>query len=529
MELSSQHHVAGRRVVGSGDTFEAHDARTGKPIGPAFPEATADVVDEACAAATRDQPACRTMALKERAALLGAIARELDAAAGAFAKRTPLETGLTEARVRSELARTTSQLRLFAEVVREGDFLGARIDTADSGGAPALKPDMRQYFTSMGPVAVFGSSNFPLAFSVAGGDTASALAAGCAVVVKAHPAHPGTSSLAAAAIDRAVAARRAPPGVFNMIYGGTNAVGEALVCHPSICAVGFTGSLGGGVALTKLAAARPIPIPVYAEMGSVNPLFMLPAALAERGNAIAKGLVQSMTQGCGQFCTNPGIVFASSGGALELFVNATAKYIAATPPWVMLHAGILAAYEDGVARLLQTPGVVLVALGTKERRRAQTHLFRTTLNVLRLHPHIQDEVFGPVSVIVDVPSSLQFAEIAATLPGQLSAGVFEAGGEVTGYSALLEALENRVGRILFNGFPTGVEVTRAMVHGGPFPATGDSRSTSVGTRAIERFLRPVCYQNCPDTALPPALKNGNPLELRRLVDGRWTTAPVPHA
>lgn len=526
MNLNTEHHIAGRLIAGDGNTFRANDARTGQPIDPAFPEATSAIIDEACCAAAHDQRAYRSMSLNERAGLLEGIATEIDNSVDAFAALTPRETGLGEARVRGEVARTTGQLRLFAEVVRAGDFLGARIDTANPNRTPAPKPDVRQYFTSLGPVAIFGSSNFPLAFSVAGGDTASALAAGCPVVVKAHPAHPGTSALTAAAIDRAVSACNAPRGVFNMVYGRTNAVGEALITHPNIHAVGFTGSLAGGVALTKLAATRPVPIPVYAEMGSVNPLFILPNALARRADDIADGLVQSMTQGCGQFCTNPGLVFAASGEALERFISAVATRVKATPAWVMLHCGILAAFENGVAKLSQTPGVALVAVGAKESGCAQTHVFRTTVDVLKQHPHVRDEVFGPVSIVVEASNPSQFAEIAESLPGQLSADIFEHGGEVANYSSLVTVLEDRAGRVLFNGFPTGVDVTQAMVHGGPFPATSDGRSTSVGTRAIERFLRPVCYQNCPDSALPLALQNANPMGLRRLVDGKWTTAPI---
>ncbi|HKJ95997.1 MAG TPA: aldehyde dehydrogenase (NADP(+)) [Gammaproteobacteria bacterium] len=521
MDVTTEQFIAGEHSARGSERFSAEDAASGSPLEPEFVDATEAEVDRACRAAEQAAPAWRDLPLERRAQFLEAAADELDASVDAFVERAPQETGLPEARIRGELGRTTGQLRLFAGVVRAGDFLGARVDHGDPDRTPAPKPDIRQYRVPLGPVAVFGASNFPLAFSVAGGDTASALAAGCPVVVKAHPGHPGTSAIAAAAIERAVDKAGAPAGVFSMVHGRANAIGGALVSHPAVQAVGFTGSQRGGLALARLAAERPVPIPVFAEMGSVNPMFLLPSALAERGEALAKGFAGSLTMGTGQFCTKPGVVFAPAGEALETFLGHLAATVAEMPAGVMLHSGILSACREGVRRLEQTPGVERVATGESAEDRVEALVFRTTLDVFRAHPNLAEEVFGPVGLIVEVPSTEAMPPVARDLDGQLTATVHAAGDDLAQNAALVRVLEGRAGRVLLNGFPTGVEVGHAMVHGGPYPATTDSRMTSVGTLAIERFLRPVCYQDFPDEALPEPLREDNPLGLRRLVDGHW--------
>jgi acyl-CoA reductase-like NAD-dependent aldehyde dehydrogenase len=389
----------------------------------------------------------------------------------------------------------------------------------------------------LGPVAVFGASNFPLAFSVAGGDTASALAAGCPVVVKAHPAHPGTSELAGLAILRAAADSGMPEGVFGLLFdagygaglaGGTDhAVGAALVRHPAIRAVGFTGSRRGGLALAEIAAARPVPIPVYAEMSSINPVFILPEAMRDRGADIAAGLHASVTLGAGQFCTNPGLVVVESGGAARSFLDELARLIQATPIGTMLSAGICAAYGAGVAERANLPGVELLAAAAAapavasvgEPRavhgQAGAALFRTDAATFLASPVLMNEVFGPTTLVVECAGRAEMLAVARALEGQLTASVHGTDADLAANGDLLEVLEGRAGRLVFNGYPTGVEVCHAMVHGGPHPATLDGRSTSVGTRAIQRFARPVCWQDCPDALLPEELREGNPLGIWR--------------
>ena len=483
-------------------------------------EATAADIDRACRAAAAAAADFRARPAQARAELLERMARELEAEADGFARTVPRETSLPEARARGELARTTGQLRLFAEVVRAGDHLGVRIDHADARRSPP-RPDLRQYRVPLGPVAVFGASNFPLAFSVAGGDTASALAAGCPVVVKAHPGHPHTSDLAAGALRRAVQACGMPEGVFSMVHGAGHYVGRMLVEHPRIAAVAFTGSFAGGTALARAAQTRAEPIPVYAEMGSVNPMFLLPEALARDPAALARAYLGSLSLGAGQFCTNPGLVFAPRGASLEAFCTSLAEAARQQTAQAMLGAGILAGYRAGTRRVAEARGVRPAAAGTDEAERVAPHVFRVGAEDFLAQPRLAEEVFGPTGLIVEVDDPARMPELARALAGQLTATVHGEPAELGRHAALIAALEARVGRLLFNAFPTGVEVCHAMVHGGPWPATTAPASTSVGTLAIERFLRPVCYQDCPDALLPEALREANPLGLRRLVDGRW--------
>lgn len=485
-----------------------------------FADATPADVDQACRAAAEALPAMRARPAALRARFLERIAAEIEARTDALAVCVPQETALPEARARGELTRTTSQLRLFAEQARRGDHLGVRIDHGDAQRTPP-RPDLRQYRVPLGPVAVFGASNFPLAFSVAGGDTASALAAGCPVVVKAHPGHPRTSALVAEAVQRAVAASDMPAGSFALLYGAGHAAGRALVEHPAIAAVAFTGSFAGGTALLRCAQARAVPIPVFAEMGSVNPMFLLPSALGGDVDTLARGYLGSLTLGAGQFCTNPGLVFAVRGDALERFCAAVARQAPTLPAQAMLHDGILAAYRAGSQRLAGIAGVRALAHGRDDGARVAAQVLRVDAATFAAQPQLAEEVFGPSGVIVELDDAAQMARLAQDLAGQLTATVHGSADELAQHAELVAILERRVGRVLFNGFPTGVEVSHAMVHGGPWPATSAAQTTSVGTLAIERFLRPVCYQDCPDALLPPPLRESNPCRLRRLVDGRW--------
>jgi NADP-dependent aldehyde dehydrogenase len=429
------------------------------------------------------------------------------------------ETGLPRARLEGERGRTVNQLRLFARVVRDGEWLDARIDHAQPLRQPAPRSDIRMRQIAIGPVAVFGSSNFPLAFSVAGGDTASALAAGCPVVVKAHPAHPGTSELVGQAIRSAVARCGLPEGVFSLLAGAGNALGQALVTHPGIQAVGFTGSRLGGIALTQAAAARAVPIPVYAEMSSTNPVYLLPGALAARAEAIAQQFVGSLLGSAGQLCTNPGLVIALEGPDLGRFVDSATAGVRAAAPSTMLTGSIAHHYREGVDRLIAHPGVGVLARGQADAAPAscQASLAVTSAADFLADPEgLGAEVFGASSLLVRCSTPDEFAAIAHALEGQLTATLqMEPGTDDALAALLLPILELKAGRILANGFPTGVEVCDAMVHGGPYPATSDSRTTSVGTLAIRRFLRPVCYQDIPDHLLPPALRAANPWRVPR--------------
>jgi NADP-dependent aldehyde dehydrogenase len=415
-------------------------------------------------------------------------------------------------------------LRLFAQVVRDGHYLRATIDPAQPERKPMPRSDLRLAKLPLGPVAVFGASNFPLAFSVAGGDTASALAAGCPVVVKAHNAHLGTSELVGRAIQQAVKDCGLPEGVFSLVIGGGNAIGEALVSHPAIKAVGFTGSRQGGLALLRIANARPEPIPVYAEMSSINPVFLLPAALKARAETIATGFVDSLTMGSGQFCTNPGLVIALQSPDLDRFVATAGAALTGKPATTMLTPGICKAYASGVAKADALAGVERVASGQAAgdtANAAQGALYVTDAQTFLSTPGLEAEMFGPASVVIRAGNIDEMLRVAEHVEGQLTATLQLDAGDVEVAARLLPVLERKAGRILANGYPTGVEVCQAMVHGGPYPSTSNAMYTSVGAAAIDRFLRPVCYQDLPDALLPPALQQGNPLGLWRLEDGEF--------
>lgn len=455
---------------------------------------------------------------------LDQIAEEILNLGDALIERCHLETGLPHARLIGERGRTMNQLKLFANVVREGSWVDARIDTADPDRQPLPKVDIRHMLKPMGPVAVFGASNFPLAFSTAGGDTASALAAGCPVVVKAHKAHPGTAELVAQAILKAVETCGMPDGTFSLIHGNSRAIGEALVKHRGIKAVGFTGSYGGGKALFEYANSRPEPIPVFAEMGSTNPVFILPNALKENGEKIASGLVGSITMGVGQFCTNPGLSFVQNLNDDNSFFSAIKNEIGKVSAGVMLTPGMKEAYDSGLENTLSIENVEDFAKGLDDAQ-ANTGLpriFKTNINNFKKNEEaLSEENFGPSSVLVESNSKEATLEAARNLKGHLTATIFGTHEDFEDYKELVEILETKVGRVVINGYPTGVEVCHSMVHGGPYPATTAPQSTSVGTNAIKRFVRPVCFQNYPDHLLPEALKNDNPLGVLRLVDGEY--------
>ncbi|WP_323120510.1 aldehyde dehydrogenase (NADP(+)) [Burkholderia alba] len=504
---------------GANGTFHAVAAATGEPLAPAFGGATRDDLDTACRQADAAFDAYRETSPDTRAAFLDTIGRYLAELGDALIERCCAETGLPRARIEGERARTIGQLGLFAAVLRDGGFIGARLDSARPGVTMPCN-DLRLRNIAIGPVAVFGASNFPLAFSVAGGDTASALAAGCPVIVKAHAAHPGTSELVGQAVQRAVRDCGLPEGTFALLFDSGREIGQALVADARIKAVGFTGSRAGGTALMRIAAAREAPIPVYAEMSAANPVLLLPAALAARGAQIAQQFVASLTLGAGQFCTNPGLVLAVDGPALRAFERAAAAALDAAPAATMLTSAIDANYRAAVDARAASAGVVALACGAEGGpREARAALFATTAEIFMNRPALRDEVFGASSLIVRCPDEVSLRALVASLDGQLTIAVQADEADRAAFAALLPLLEKRAGRILANGFGTGVAVCDSMVHGGPFPASSDSRTTSVGSRAIERFLRPVCYQDMPAALLPDALRDGNPLRIARRVNG----------
>ncbi|MCS7089606.1 MAG: aldehyde dehydrogenase (NADP(+)) [Verrucomicrobiota bacterium] len=498
---------------------------TGARLSPEYHWATLEDVDRAAQLAWEAFLMFRQWPAARRAALLRRIADLIEAAGPMIQQRAHEETALPLPRLQAETARTCHQLRLFATTIEAGWWLDARIDHGDPNRTPVPRPDVRSFYVPLGPVAVFSSSNFPLAFSVAGGDTASALAAGCPVLVKPHQGHMGTSEMVGLLVQQAAEECGAPEGLFSLLYGPGREIGIALVRHPLVKAVGFTGSRTGGRSLMEAAASRPDPIPVYAEMGSVNPVFLLPGALQERAEGIATGLHGSVTLGVGQFCTCPGLVFVESGPATDRFLKKLVTLMQETPPGVMLTADLCAAYREGVQKFARVPGVKLLTsetplvdpIGT----RACAALLQTEATVFLQHETLMEEIFGPATLVVCCQGRGDMMAIASRLEGQLTATIHATVEELVQARDLVALLETKAGRLVFNGFPTGVEVCHAMVHGGPWPATSDGRSTSVGTRAILRFVRPLCYQNFPEVALPEALQESNPLGLRRLVDGRW--------
>jgi NADP-dependent aldehyde dehydrogenase len=497
-----RHFVAGERIA---TEARFHSAPV-DGLAHAFSVGTPVLVDAACNAAEQAFWSFGYSTREERAVFLETIADEIEARADAITGIGTRETGLPAARLVGERGRTVMQLRLFATHIRTGDYLERRHDPALPDRQPLPRPDLRLMQRPVGPVAVFGASNFPLAFSVAGGDTASALAAGCPVVVKGHSAHPGTSEIVAEAVLAAVDRCGLHPGVFSLIQGGRRDVGEALVRHPLIRAVGFTGSLAGGRALFDLCAARPDPIPFFGELGSVNPMFLLPAAVAARAAEIGAGWAASLTIGAGQFCTNPGIAVVMRGPEGDAFAAAACAALGATEPQTMLTDGIAAAYRAGCNRIAVGTGVQALLTSTCDLRNATPYLFRTTAADWLGNHALAEEVFGPLGLIVTVDTLAEMRDVARSLAGQLTVTIHMDDADTEIAAGLLPILERQAGRVLANGFPTGVEVCDAMVHGGPYPASTNFGATSVGTLSIRRWLRVVCYQNLPARVLPQDLR-----------------------
>ena len=518
----------GHLLIGSGATpgsdagCKGIEAATGHEMEPRYGGASAADIERACALASAAFDVYREMPLESRARFLEKIAGNIAGLGDALVERAMKETGLPRARIEGERGRTMNQLKLFAAVLREGSWLEARIDPAMPERQPLPRPDLRVRNVPLGPVVVFGASNFPLAFSVAGGDTASALAAGCPVIVKAHHAHPGTSELVGRAVQAAAKECGMPEGTFALLYGSGSKLGTALVADHRIKAVGFTGSRGGGTALMKVAQSRPEPIPVYAEMSSINPVLVLPHAMAARGEAIAKAFVASLTMGAGQFCTNPGLVLGAEGRDLDSFTGKVAESLTGVASQTMLTPGIHQAYAGGVERLAKNASVKTVARGQAPSGpyNGQAAFFSTDAKSFVADHSLRDEVFGSSSVLVRCPDVNAMRGILESLEGQLTITLQMDPEDMEYAKQLLPVLERKAGRVLVNGFPTGVEVAHAMVHGGPYPSTSDGRTTSVGSLAIYRFLRPVCYQDFPAQLLPEPLRDGNPLSIPIRKDGR---------
>ncbi len=526
MQLTGKNFIGDESSILGTKAFQAINPTNGQALSPPFFEASTAEVNRALELASQAFQTYGKLSPETRAHFLQQCADEIEALGDDLVERAVQETALGRSRIISERGRTVNQLRMFADLVAEGSWVDARIDRAQPDRQPAPKPDIRRMLIPIGPVVVFGASNFPLAFSVAGGDTASALAAGCSVIVKAHPAHPGTSELVGRAILKAATETGMPEGVFSLLHGPGPEVGLALVRHPLTQAVGFTGSLRAGRALFDAAMTRPKPIPVYAEMGSVNPVFVLPKALAERGGSIAQGLQKSVTLGVGQYCTNPGLIVGAEGSELKGLTKELAALAQGTPPGTMLYPGIRNAYEERVAEFSKTPGVRLSARSEmapdEAKNEVASAVFETSASTLLGNRALSEEVFGPSTVVATCQNREELLEVARSLEGHLTATIHGTPEELAEYRDLIATLENKVGRLIFNGFPTGVEVCPAMNHGGPYPATTDVHYTSVGTAAIQRFVRPLCYQDFPQEMLPPELRDGNPRGIWRLVDNTWT-------
>ena len=519
--LSGQSFIGFARSQSAGPSQRCVNPATATELPTDFFQATSNDVQQACELAQAAAPLLAALSGKEKAEFLRAIAMRIEAATEDLVSRATQETALPEARCHSEIGRTIGQLRLFAEVVEGGDWVDARIETANPDRKPLPKPDHRSMLRPLGPVGVFCASNFPFAYSVAGGDTASAFAAGCPVIVMAHHAHAGTAEIMGGLVVEAIRASGLPAGTFSMLMGSGPVVGQQLAKHPVIRAIGFTGSRAGGRALMDTAAARAVPIPVYAEMSSVNPVVILEGALVSRGGAIATGLVGSCTLGVGQFCTQPGLIIIERTAAAESFMTKFSQLFTEAAEGTMLTAGIHQAYTQGIDVRTAHPGVTVLARGTSsgQPNRATPTLFATDAKTFRLDASLQEEIFGPSSLVIWCETADERTQVVAALHGSLTATIHATDAELASNAALIAQLEAIAGRVVVNGFPTGVEVSHAIVHGGPYPSLSDGRTTSVGSNAIYRFTRLVCYQNFPDAALPAELQDANPLGISRLVNG----------
>lgn len=531
MTPKGNHFIAGEWNAGNSETsFRAFNPVSLKYLEPEYMDPDSEQVSRSVESAQEAFPEYRKLSTERKAHLLESISLSLEQHASVIQERACAESGLSEDRIRFEFMRTVDQPRRFAKLLKEGSWINARIDTADLDRQPRPKPDMRTMLQPIGPVAVFGASNFPLAISVMGTDSVSALAAGCPVIVKGHPAQPGTCELTAMAVEEALMECNMSSGVFSLLHGSSHEVGQDLVRHPGLKGVAFTGSLIGGRSLMDLAASRPVPIPVFAEMGSLNPVFLLPDALASRPESIAQGLVQSLTMDAGQFCTNPGILVALDSPALDTFVDLLIEKIAGVAPQAMLHKGIYRAYQERLKSMTEVNGVRVVTSSpdksSEDNLQAYPFLLETDFATWMQNSELQKECFGPSTILIRAQSVEEFHKFATNMNGSLTATLHGTTKDYENHATLQELLEIHVGRLVFNGFPTGVEIGHATHHGGPYPATSTQVHTSIGPAAIERFVRPVCYQNCPQDQLPDALKNKNPQNLYRVVDGVPTTEDI---
>jgi alpha-ketoglutaric semialdehyde dehydrogenase len=507
-------------------TFRAFSAAGNRYLDGDFHYATEEEFEHALHLAQKSFTAYQKTLFEERAVFLDAIAEEIMALGDVLIERCTAETALPAARITGERGRTCNQLKMFAQLLRDGWWVDARIDTAQPGRQPLPKADIRRILIPIGPVAVFGASNFPLAFSTAGGDTASALAAGCPVIVKAHSSHPGTNELVSSSIIKAAQRTGMPEGVFSSVYlSHTDVI--RLVQHPAIKSVGFTGSRDVGMRLFHAASSRPDPIPVYAEMSAVNPIVLLEGALQTNAEKIAKDLTNSITLGIGQFCTNPGLVLMIENDTSRKFLKVLAQEIDASIPATMLNRNICKAYEEGVKSRQDESEVELLGRASKEsnkeRSEAQPVVHMVNAESFLANKKLSEEIFGPASLVVLCKSELELYVVLRSLEGQLTATVHASDADEGSLSPIVEIITQKAGRVIYGGYPTGVEVCHSMQHGGPFPSTTDSRSTSVGTAAIYRFVRPVAYQDFPNHLLPAILQDDNPFKIMRLVNGQWTT------
>ncbi|WP_299160314.1 aldehyde dehydrogenase (NADP(+)) [uncultured Tenacibaculum sp.] len=526
--------ITGKNYIG--DVISASGGKTYKTFNPelneenntVFTEATQEEINNAVSLASQAFKEYRSISGKQKATFLNTIADEILALDNELIETYCSETGLPEGRAKGERGRTVFQLRSFAELVAEGSWVEATIDTAIPTREPLPKSDIRKLSIPLGPVVVFGASNFPLAYSTAGGDTAAALASGCPVIVKSHPMHAGTGELVASAIIKAAEKTNMPKGVFSNLNSSGIEVGQQLVSHPKVKAVGFTGSIRGGRALLDLAAKREEPIPVFAEMGSVNPVIILPKALQNRSESLANTYANSITLGAGQFCTNPGLILGIKSEELTNFTNELASNIVEISPSSMLHPNIVAAYESNKEKALAQSGLIVVGNYEDEVQSNYATQIVTTVEgkTFLENTTLHQEVFGPFSMVVQCESAAQLEKIISQLEGQLTGTVISDENELPEYKPTIDALQNRVGRIIFNGVPTGVEVCPSMVHGGPYPASTDSRFTAVGIDSIKRWVRPFSYQDWPNELLPDELKNENPLQISRSVNGNFTKSNI---
>ncbi|MCL4113010.1 UNVERIFIED_CONTAM: hypothetical protein GTU68_064140 [Idotea baltica] len=522
--ITGKNYIGATKSAAGDKTYKTFNPKLNSETEWTFTEATSEEIDNAVAEAANAFKLYSAISDAKKAEFLRAIAQEIESLGDSLIQTYIKESGLPEGRAKGERGRTIGQLNAFANLLEEGSWVDATIDTAQPNREPMPKVDLRKMLMPIGPIVVFGSSNFPFAFSTAGGDTASALAAGCPVIVKSHPMHAATGEMVASAVLTAVEKTGMPNGIFSNLNSSGIEVGQQLVVHPEVKGVGFTGSIKGGTALYRLANQRDEPIPVFAEMGSINPVVVLPSALTEKGDDWAKSYAGSITLGAGQFCTNPGLILGIKSTSLDSFIKTLGESIEAIDPICMLHPNIYKGFENGKNELSGQGGVNIVAEYSDDAApnyAKQRVLTVNGVNFLK-NTKLHQEVFGPFSVVVRCENAAELTEIIEKLEGQLTGTILGSNEEISTFGAVVTALQSRVGRIIFNGVPTGVEVCPSMHHGGPFPATTDSRFTSVGTSAIKRWVRPVAFQNWPQKALPSALKNDNPLGINRLVDSKFT-------